>query len=119
MQSSGPLLQRLAEARVRTDELFAIVRPEALYDRPISQRHRIIFYIGHLETFDWNLLGTRFFGLPSFAPDLDQLFAFGIDPVDGGLPADQPHDWPRLEQVSVYNRNLRESLDANLALFES
>src|SRR5688572_17533512 len=91
--SAANLLHGLAEARARTDDLFAIVRQEALYDRPISQRHRVIFYIGHLETFDWNLLGRRFFDLPSFAPGLDKLFAFGIDPLGGGLPADQPQDW--------------------------
>ena len=118
MQSSEHLLQRLAEARSRTDELFAIVKPEALYDRPISQRHRIVFYIGHLESFDWNLLGTRFFGLTSFAPAFDQLFAFGIDPVDRGLPTDQPRDWPTLEEVARYKRRLRESLDASLAAFD-
>jgi gamma-glutamyl hercynylcysteine S-oxide synthase len=118
IQSSVYLLQRLAEARSRTDELFAIVKPEALYDRPISQRHRIVFYIGHLETFDWNLLGTRFFGLTSFSPAFDQLFAFGIDPVDGGLPTDQPRDWPTLEEVARYSRRLRGSLDASLAAFD-
>ena len=48
------LLERLHEARQITDSLFDIVRPEALYDRPIGERHRIIFYIGHLEAFDWN-----------------------------------------------------------------
>ena len=40
---------RLASARVRSDELFGIVREDALYDRPIAERHRIIFYLGHLE----------------------------------------------------------------------
>lgn len=114
LQPSASLLQRLTQARARADELFRIVKREALYDRPISQRHRIIFYVGHLETFDWNLLGTRFFGLASFASDLDQLFAFGIDPVDGGLPTDQPHDWPGLEEVAAYNARLRNSLDARL-----
>src|SRR5271170_5587923 len=38
---------RLAEARSRTDEVFAIVRDEAMYDRPSAERHRIIFYTGH------------------------------------------------------------------------
>src|ERR1700683_5856030 len=87
------LLLRLAEARARTDELFGIVRPEALYDRPIAERHRIIFYIGHVEAFDWNLLGRGHFDLPAFDATFDQLFAFGIDPVGGGLPNDQPEDW--------------------------
>ena len=40
------LASRLAAARTATDELFSIVRPEALYDRPIPERHRLIFYLG-------------------------------------------------------------------------
>ncbi len=47
---------RLLDARARTDELFRVVREEAIYDRPIPERHRIIFYVGHVEAFDWNLL---------------------------------------------------------------
>jgi hypothetical protein len=35
---------RLLNARKRTDEVFRIVREDALYDRPIAERHRIIFY---------------------------------------------------------------------------
>ncbi len=46
------LLRRLAAARARTDELFSVVRDEAFYDRPIAERHRIIFYVGHLGAFD-------------------------------------------------------------------
>ena len=53
---------RIAHARRITDELFGILREEALYDRPIAERHRIVFYTGHLESFDWNLLGQRAFG---------------------------------------------------------
>src|SRR5436190_23187556 len=91
------LIERLHRARAITDDLFAIVRPEALYDRPIPERHRIVFYIGHLEAFDWNLIARRGADLDSFGPELDQLFAFGIDPVDGGLPSDKPSDWPVLD----------------------
>src|SRR5271165_1893843 len=91
---AGPLdlLARLASARQNTHDLFRIVRTESLYDRPIPERHRIIFYMGHLEAFDWNLFRTINPELRSFAPELDKLFAFGIDPVDGGLPTDQPED---------------------------
>src|SRR5207249_11954122 len=39
------------------------------------------------------------------------LFAFGIDPVDGGLPSDTAADWPTHEEVERYNRRLREELD--------
>ena len=84
------LSARLADARRRSDELFAIVRSESMYDRPIAERHRIIFYVGHLEAFDWNLLAERAFGLRPFQRTFDQLFSFGIDPVGGGLPTDTP-----------------------------
>src|ERR1700694_2890610 len=92
------LSARINDARARTDQLFAIVRNESMYDRPISERHRIIFYLGHLEAFDWNLL-VEPLGLSSCNPDFDKLFAFGIDPVGGGLPDDQPKDWPSVAQV--------------------
>jgi len=42
-------MEELSVARQKTDELFAIVKSDALYDRPIPERHRIIFYIGHLK----------------------------------------------------------------------
>jgi ergothioneine biosynthesis protein EgtB len=107
-----PLLERLAEARRVTDELFDVVRPEHLYDRPIAERHRIVFYVGHLEAFDRNLLDQRLFDLPSPNPAYDQLFAFGIDPVDGGLPTDQPSDWPTLDEVRAYRDTVRAEIDA-------
>jgi ergothioneine biosynthesis protein EgtB len=109
------LQQRLVDARRRTDELFSLVKPDALYERPIPERHRIIFYIGHLEAFDWNLLGERVFGLKSFNPEFDLLFAFGIDPVGGGLPDDQPSAWPPAKQVYEYAGKLRHILDESLA----
>ena len=111
---STDLLSRLAEAREITDKLFEVPLRDALYDRPIPERHRIVFYLGHLEAFDWNLLGNYAFGSKSFHPEFDQLFAFGIDPVDGGLPSDQPADWPSLEEVQPYNNRVRQELDARL-----
>ena len=114
-QSHDVLLQRLLEARTRTDELFDLVKPEALYDRPIPERHRIVFYLGHLESFDWNLLREQLLGVKAFHPEFDQLFAFGIDPVGGGLPTDQPQDWPSVAEVRDYARRVRQTLDADLA----
>ena len=106
-------LRRWGGSRALTDRLFEIVKPEALYDRPIAERHRIVFYIGHLEAFDWNLLAPVL-DLESRHPQLDRLFAFGIDPVDGGLPTDQPADWPHIEEVRSYVAQVREALDARL-----
>ncbi len=111
VRSRHDLQKRLNEARNRTDEVFQIVREEAMYDRPINERHRIIFYVGHVEAFDWNLLAQRAFGLRSFHETFDKLFAFGIDPVGGGLPTDKPSDWPSREEIDRYNGRLRSELD--------
>jgi len=112
---ASPLLERVYDARRRSDALFEIVQPDAIFERPIPERHRIIFYVGHLEAFDWNLLHENVFGIKSFHPAFDRLFAFGIDPVGGGLPTDQPADWPALESVRDYVRKIRAALDDKLA----
>jgi ergothioneine biosynthesis protein EgtB len=109
------LLARLQQARAETDRLFQQVKPEFLYQRPIPERHRIVFYVGHLEAFDWNLLGERVLGRTSFHSEFDNLFAFGIDPLDGGLPSDQPSEWPSLAQVRDYVSQSRQALDEGLA----
>jgi gamma-glutamyl hercynylcysteine S-oxide synthase len=108
------LAERIRDARTRSDQLFGIVRRDAIFSRPIPERHRIVFYIGHLEAFDWNLLHENVFGLKSFHAQFDRLFAFGIDPVGGGLPSDQPSDWPDLPEVENYVRRIREALDQKL-----
>ena len=105
------LRSAVLEARANSDRLFEIVREDALYERPIPERNRIIFYIGHLEAFDWNLFRTHLFSLEPRTPVLDKLFAFGIDPVDGGLPTDQPGDWPSLREVRNYVQTLRNLID--------
>jgi len=108
------LLERIAEARSLTDRLFNLVSANSLYERPIPERHRIIFYLGHLEAFDWNLLHSRLPNAKAFDPGFDRLFAFGIDPIDGGLPSDQPSDWPARTQIENYRSRVRRTLDAAL-----
>jgi gamma-glutamyl hercynylcysteine S-oxide synthase len=85
---------------------------DSLYERPIAERHRIAFYIGHLEAFDLNLFRRQVPALRPFAPEFDKLFAFGIDPVNGGLPTDRPEDWPRLSQIDNYKKEVRHLLDS-------
>jgi iron(II)-dependent oxidoreductase len=105
------LLLRWHAARAETDALFGLIRPECLFERPISERHRLAFYIGHLEAFDWNLIGLGL-GLVSAQPELDRLFAFGIDPIEGNLPSDLPADWPPLADFLDYRQRVRVRLDA-------
>jgi gamma-glutamyl hercynylcysteine S-oxide synthase len=115
MERATQLAGALEDARKRTDKLFTLLVPDALYDRPISERHRNIFYLGHLEAFDWNLIGRKTLGMPSFHPTFDKLFEFGIDPPVGCLPQDQPADWPSLKEIGRYNQTAREAIDRALA----
>jgi gamma-glutamyl hercynylcysteine S-oxide synthase len=108
------LIAALESARACTDALFSRVRPDSMYERPILERHRIVFYLGHLEAFDWNLMCRGPLDVPSFQAGFDKLFAFGIDPDSSGLPQDRPADWPGLEEVNVYNSRVRNTLDSVL-----
>lgn len=111
MQDYGDLLH---EARQSTDTLFDEIRPAARYERPIPERHRLAFYVGHLEAFDWNLLRQCLSLPPSRTPALDQLFAFGIDPPMGAEPQDQPEDWPSWPQVLEYVNETRRRIDEHV-----
>src|SRR5579864_2006205 len=112
--TSTKLAQALSQARTETDSLFDLISPTGLYQRPIPERHRIIFYLGHLEAFDWNLLAPSL-DLPAFHEDFNHLFSFGIDPDADNLPVDQPQDWPGEAEVREYNASVRERLDRALA----
>lgn len=111
---SERLLARLSEARAVSDQLFRLVRSDALYDRPIPERHRILFYVGHLEAFDANLIARDTLGRDPVDPSLNRLFSFGIDPVDGKTPQDKPADWPALPAVQAYAERARHDVDASL-----
>ena len=83
------------------------------YDRPIPERHRLIFYLGHLEAFDRNLLSGALESRRKTARSISCLRSEN-DPVGGGLPADKPGDWPSLAQVEQYKRDVRVKLDERL-----
>ena len=110
-KTEGERHTAFAEARSTTDLLFGLLPPQALYERPVPERHRLIFYLGHLEAFDYNLF-ARQLSLPALDRTFDSLFAFGIDPGQSSLPNDHAEDWPSAEQVGLYVRNARARIDA-------
>ena len=68
------LIQELRSARLESDRLFSILKHEALYERPIAERHRVIFYIGHLDGFDSIQICREALGINSPDTELDALF---------------------------------------------
>jgi gamma-glutamyl hercynylcysteine S-oxide synthase len=100
----------LAAARQQSDALFATLREAAWLERPVAERHRLLFYLGHLEAFDRNLLvpGT------ASASRFQTLFAFGIDPLDA-LPQDTAEQWPAIGEVRAWVEETRAEVDAHAA----
>ena len=88
-----------------------MLTPAALYERAVPERHRLIFYLGHLEAFDWNHIAARAMGETRFHPDFDRLFEAGIDPDSTSLPSDSASDWPSREEVCGCDAQVRRRVD--------
>ena len=111
MVSSSAHRAELNQARVHMDAMFGLINPVSFYERGIPERHRLIFYLGHVEAFDWNQICRWTLGKPSFHAEFDQLFEAGIDPKEGTLPQDNPSDWPSVDEVLQYNRRVTQEVD--------
>lgn len=98
-------------AWLRSDRLFALLRPEALLYQPIVWRHPFIFYLGHLPAFAWNQVHL---GRSSPNAYFDDIFSRGIDPdVDSGAchaHPEAPRNWPEVAAIIGYRDEIRESV---------
>lgn len=94
------LSQWYRQNRQRSRELFDLVRPDAYYARPISLRHPIVFYEGHLPAFSLNTLVKKGLGRSGVDANLERLFARGIDPEDeAAARASGRAEWPSRDDV--------------------
>ncbi len=118
IECSEALSAELAFARGQTDRLFSLLSPGSLYERPVAERHRLIFYLGHFEAFDWNLLARRNLSQPAFHPEFDGLFERGIDPAPGQEYQDSPCDWPSQSEIERYRAKTRNWIDLHLEDFD-
>lgn len=104
------LASEFRSVRERTERIFAMVAPEAFYERPIPLRHPLAFYEGHLDAFNDTRLQRRF-GLAPLAPALDRLFERGIDPCDAAAASrHRVTAWPSRDEVRAYTGRLRDRL---------
>jgi gamma-glutamyl hercynylcysteine S-oxide synthase len=89
--------------RQRSRQLFDLVQPEAYFMRPISLRHPIVFYEGHLPAFSLNTLVKKGLGRPGVDERLERLFARGIDPEDDAAArASGRAEWPTRDDVRLF-----------------
>jgi iron(II)-dependent oxidoreductase len=88
--------------RRRSRAIFDLVADEAYYDRPIAQRHPLVFYEGHLPAFSFNTLVNRGLGGPSIDERLQSLFARGIDPSESDHTSGNVVHWPERSVVRQF-----------------
>lgn len=111
--------QRFTALWERTDRLFALVAPDAMWERPIALRHPFIFYAGHLPAFARNHVCRGLLGRPVFNTRFDEVFDRGIDPdVDDPSKVhahpEVPAQWPALCDVLEYRDRVRAEILASL-----
>jgi gamma-glutamyl hercynylcysteine S-oxide synthase len=95
--------------RQRSQSLFDLVAPHAYFERPISLRHPVVFYEGHLPAFSLNTLVKKALGRPGVDDRLEGLFARGIDPEDEvSANRSQAATWPGRADV----RRFADACDA-------
>ena len=89
---------RLRACWSRSDEIFDLLEPDALYEQPIGLRHPLIFYLGHLPAFAWNQVCRGVLETPSFHSEFDSLFERGIDPM-GVDNYESATEWPPVDEI--------------------
>jgi len=89
--------------RERSRLLFDLLDEQTYYTKPISLRHPIVFYEGHLPAFSFNTLVKRALGSASIDSRLESLFARGIDPGDESAAATRAElQWPARDAVREF-----------------
>ena len=97
----------------RYEQLFETLRSEeAYYDRPMSLRHPLIFYLGHTATFFVNKLVLAGVLTERIDPRLESIFAVGVDEMSWDDLNTAHYDWPTVEEVMAYRRAMRDKVDA-------
>jgi gamma-glutamyl hercynylcysteine S-oxide synthase len=109
------LLDWYRRNRERTAAIFALVDPDAYYDRPIPLRHPFAFYEGHLPAFSFLVLNERGLGEPPIDRDFEHVFERGIDPAS--LDEARRHDrvdWPDRHAVAKFAARCDERVERAL-----
>ncbi|MFZ2269558.1 MAG: 5-histidylcysteine sulfoxide synthase [Azonexus sp.] len=96
----------------RYEKLFEVLRSdEAYYVKPIALRHPLIFYFGHTATFFINKLVLAGLLEARLNPQFESMFAIGVDEMSWDDLNDARYDWPTVDAVRDYRRQVRAAID--------
>jgi len=100
-QASWELDDRLYDS-LRNEEIF--------YMRADPLRHPLIFYIGHTATFFINKLLLAGLITDRINPRFESIFAVGVDEMSWDDLNEKHYDWPSLQEVREYRKEVRSML---------
>ncbi len=84
---------------------------EAYFVKPIALRHPLIFYYGHTNTFFVNKLILAGLMTERVNPEMESMFAVGVDEMGWDDVNEQNYDWPSVDAVKAYRQQVRFAVD--------
>ncbi|HQT26901.1 MAG TPA: 5-histidylcysteine sulfoxide synthase, partial [Burkholderiales bacterium] len=104
------------ETADRYESLFELLSTrEAYYVKPISLRHPLVFYYGHTATFFVNKLVLAGLVERRINPAFESMFAVGVDEMSWDDLDESNYDWPDVEEVRAYRKEIRILVDGLIA----
>lgn len=101
----------------RYEALFGcLANDEAYFQKSISLRHPVIFYLGHTATFFINKLLLARLVTTRLDERLESIFAVGVDEMSWDDLDETHYQWPTVAEVMDYRRKVRQTV---LAVIDS
>ena len=91
----------------RYESLFGLLKESrSYYQKPDSLRHPLIFYYGHTATFFINKLKLAKVIENRINPQLESIFAVGVDEMSWDDLDETHYKWPTLEETQKYRSSV-------------
>ncbi|MDN5938080.1 MAG: 5-histidylcysteine sulfoxide synthase, partial [Salinisphaera sp.] len=95
----------------RYEALFGCLNGnQAFYEKSISLRHPLIFYLGHTATFFTNKLLLARLIDARLDEKMESTFAVGVDEMSWDDLDEAHYDWPGVDEVMAYRARVRETV---------
>ena len=94
------------------ERLFEVLASDdVFYRRPQPLRHPLLFYFGHTAVFYVNKLILARQLEHRVDPQLESLFAIGVDEMSWDDLNDAHYDWPGVDAARQYRNNVRAAVN--------
>lgn len=94
------------------EKLFEVIKgDDGYFVRADRLRHPLIFYFGHTATFFVNKLHVSKLIEERINPDLESMFAIGVDEMSWDDLDEDNYNWPAVDEVCQYRNQVRDMVN--------